>query len=81
LRIEQSTIPANSPPGFDSVRLTSTGLFELSLTNQLGKPFRIESSPDFRAWTVLTNVPTSVGRFLFNAPATNTQIYYRAVQQ
>jgi subtilisin family serine protease len=80
VRIEQSSAQSNGPPGFDSVKLTSTGIFQLSITNQLGKAFRVESSADFKAWTTLTNVDISSGRFLFNAPATHTQIFYRAVE-
>jgi subtilisin family serine protease len=80
VRIEQSSVPVNSPPGFSSVKLSSDGLFQLSLTNQLGKPFRLEGSADLRAWTLLTNVTSGPATFLFSAPSTNAQVYYRAVQ-
>lgn len=80
VRIEQSSVPSNTPPGFEFVKLTPDGLFQLSLTNQFGKAFRLESSADLRDWTILTNINSSSGTFLFNAPATNAQIFYRAVQ-
>jgi hypothetical protein len=52
----------------------------LSLTNQLGKPFRLEGSVDLRAWTLLTNVTSGPATFLYSAPSTNGQTFYRAVQ-
>lgn len=79
VRIEQVVV-APAPPGFESVKLTTAGEFQLGMTNQLGKAFRIEASADFKGWTVLTNVSSSSGRFFFNAPVTNSHIYYRAVQ-
>jgi hypothetical protein len=79
VRIEQAVIPPTSP-GFESVRLVESGLFQLSMTNQLGKAFRIEASADFNNWVTLTNVTSSSGRFFFNTPVTNSRIYYRAVQ-
>jgi hypothetical protein len=79
VRIEQGVV-APAPPGFESVKLIDSGLFQLSMTNQLGSAFRIETSTNFSSWITLTNVSSSSGRFFFNAPATNSQIYYRAVQ-
>jgi hypothetical protein len=78
VRIEQA-VGAAGPPGFESVKLVEGGVFQLSMTNQLGVAFRIEATADFKDWTTLTNA-TSSGRFLFNAPVTNSQIFYRAVQ-
>jgi subtilisin family serine protease len=80
VRIEQSNVQEPQGLGFDSVKLGASGVFQLSLTNQLGASFHIETSGDLSAWTTLTNVLSSSGRFLFNAPATNAQTYYRAVQ-
>lgn len=80
VRIEQSSTPPVPEPRFSSVNLTAAGLFELTFTNQFGKPFRIESSPDLRAWNVLTNITSSSGSFRFSAPPTEAQVYYRAIQ-
>jgi hypothetical protein len=80
VQIEQSPTQSNPPPGFDSVKISSDGVFQLSLTNQIGAAFRIESTQDFNTWTPLTNVTASSGRFLFTAPATNAQVFYRAIQ-
>jgi len=79
VRIEQGVV-APTPPTFDSVQLIESGVFQLSMTTQIGAAFRIETSTNFANWTTLTNVATSSGRFFFNVPATNSQIFYRAVQ-
>jgi large repetitive protein len=79
VRIEQ-TVVTPAPPGFESVKLVDSGMFQLSMTNQFGQAFRIDASADFKNWITLTNVTSSSGRFLFNVPTTNSQIYYRAVQ-
>ncbi|HUS37504.1 MAG TPA: Ig-like domain-containing protein [Verrucomicrobiae bacterium] len=80
VRIEQSSTPPVAEPRFAAVNLTAAGLFELTFTNQFGKAFRIESSPDLRAWNVLTNITSSSGNFRFSAPPSDAQVYYRAVQ-
>jgi subtilisin family serine protease len=79
VRIEQTVI-APAPPGFESVKLVDSGVFQLGITNQLGQAFRIEASTNFSNWITQTNVNSSNGRFFFNVPATNSQIFYRAVQ-
>ena len=79
VRIEQGVV-APTPPSFDSLKLLESGDFQLGVTTQFGAAFRIESSTNFANWNILTNVATSSGRFFFNAPATNSQVFYRAVQ-
>jgi subtilisin family serine protease len=80
VRIEQTSLPPNTPPGFDGIRVTTTGSFQLTVTNQIGRTFRIESSADFKTWGTVTNIQSSPGTFLFNIGATNRQIFYRAIQ-
>lgn len=81
VRIERTTAPPPQPPRFNQISLSDAGIVQLGLTNQLGSAFRLEATSDFTNWVTLTNVHFSVGSFLFNAPATNQQIFYRAIQE
>jgi hypothetical protein len=56
------------------------GQIQLTLANQVGQSFRLESSIDLTNWVTITNAISS-GTFLFAAPATNDQIYFRAINQ
>lgn len=80
VRLEQSVIIVPMPIGFDSVKITSDGIFQLSLTNHIGARFRIDSSVDLNSWTTITNVESTSSRFLLDVPATNAQTFYRAVE-
>jgi hypothetical protein len=80
VRLEQSVIIVPMPIGFDSVKITSDGIFQLSLTNRVGARFRIDSSLDLNSWTTVTNVESTSSRFLLDVPTTNAQTFYRAVQ-
>jgi subtilisin family serine protease len=80
VRIEQSTTHSNPPPAFESIQIADGGVVQLSVTNQLGVGFRIETTSDFVNWTTVTNVTTSSGRFLFDAAPTDAQLFYRAIQ-
>jgi hypothetical protein len=80
VRIDRLSSPP-SPPGFSQVKLSDAGLLQFSLVSQTGLPLRIESTTNFANWVTITNLPSLLGTFLFNTPATNQQIFYRAVQQ
>jgi large repetitive protein len=81
VRIEQSlTPPPPAAPMFNGIQVTAAGIFQLSLTNQVGQNFRLESSLNLTNWSTVTNV-TSAGIFLFSVPGTNEHIFFRAVNE
>jgi hypothetical protein len=81
VRVERNLQPPQpTPPAFTGIQVSSTGDIQVSLNVQAGQSFRLESSIDLTNWVTLTNA-VSLGSFLFNAPATNDQIYFRAINQ
>jgi subtilisin family serine protease len=82
VRIEQSIQqpPPPAPPLFNGIQVSAAGVFQLSLTNQVGLNFRLESSGDLTNWKTVTNV-TSAGIFLYSVPSTNQHIFFRAVDE
>jgi hypothetical protein len=81
VRVERSFDPPPPvPPRFQTIQLSAGGLLQLSLTNQLGQAYRLESSTNLSNWITVSNV-VSPGNFLFSTLTTNQQIYYRAINQ
>lgn len=79
VRIERNIVQT-PPPVFNGIQVTDGGQLQLSLTNKLGQSFRIESSTNLKDWKLVTTA-VSPGTFLFTLPVTDSQIFFRAINQ